>query len=165
MSYDVSASVGKTNRVGWRVFTGYRLTNYLAVHVGYTDLGEAQTRLASSGMEQVRLPSFERVGVQSVRGVDVGLQLKLPVTGRIDAEVRGGKYFWQSDTRAAGHWGEFQREPYHSSTRDSDRFFGAGIEVSVMNDLSATLGWTRYKVGSEPVGLWTVGALYRFGIY
>ena len=165
MSYDMTASVGGVNRFGWRVFTGYRFTNFLAVHVGYTDLGEAQSRLIDESLATERVPTFEQVAVQTVRGFDLGLQLKLPITDRIDVDVRGGKYFWQSRTRAVQEWGEYQREPYRSSARDSDNFFGAGFEVAVINDLSATLGWTRYKVANEPVELWTVGALYRFGIY
>jgi hypothetical protein len=165
LSYDMAASVGGVNRFGWRVFTGYRLTNFLAVHVGYTDLGEARSRLVDESLATERVPTFEQVAVQTVRGFDLGLQVKLPVTDRIDVDVRGGKYYWQSRTRAVQEWGEYQREPYRSSDRDSDNFLGAGLEVAVINDLSATLGWTRYKVANEPIELWTVGALYRFGIY
>lgn len=165
-SYDVSATVGESNRLGWRVFTGYRFTDYLAVHVGYTDLGEAQTPLAD-GASTVRdaVPAFEPVGVQSVRGVDLGLQLKVPLSERIWVDAHGGKYFWRSHTRTNSAWGEYPRDSQRSTESDSDYFFGAGVEVSVMMDLSATLGWTEYRIAGEPVALWTVGALYRFGIY
>jgi hypothetical protein len=166
MSYDMAATVGGSNRFGWRVFTGYRFTNYLAIHVGYTDLGESQSRLVENAMIfSERMPTFERVGIQSVRGVDVGLQLKLPVTERISVDVHGGRYYWQSNTRIEGLWSEGDRDDNDSTQRDSDDFFGAGLEVAVIDDLSATLGWTRYKVDGEPVALWTVGALYRFGFY
>jgi hypothetical protein len=165
MSYDMAATIGGSNRFGWRVFTGYRLTNYLAVHVGYTDLGEAQTRLVDTSMEMARMPSFERVAVETVRGVDLGLQLKVPVSDRVSVDVHGGKYYWRSQTHIAGLWSEGYRGDSRATRRDSDNFFGAGVEVAVINDLSATLGWTRYAVDSEPVALWTIGALYRFGFY
>ena len=166
MSYDMAATVGGSNRFGWRVFTGYRLTNYLAIHVGYTDLGEARSRLVEDAMLFAdRMPTFERIGIQTVRGVDVGLQLKVPVTDRISVDVHGGKYYWHSKTRIAGLWSQGDRDNNHSTRRDSDDFFGAGLEVAVINDLSATVGWTRYHVDREPVALWTVGALYRFGFY
>jgi hypothetical protein len=165
LSYDIAATIGGSNRFGWRVFTGYRLTNYLAVHVGYTDLGEAQSRLADTSMEVALPPMVERVAVEAVRGVDVGLQLKVPVSDRIWVDVHGGRYFWRSNTRIEGVWSEIPRDDQRSSRSDADDFFGAGVEVAVINDLSATLSWTRYKVGSEPVALWTVGALYRFGFY
>jgi hypothetical protein len=166
MSYDMAATVGGSHRFGWRVFTGYRFTDYLAVHVGYTDLGQSQMRLVETSMTFARLPSFERVGVQTVRGVDVGLQLKIPVSERVSVDVHSGQYFWQSRTRLQGSWSEgYRADDYRSSEHDSDVFYGAGLEVGVMHDLSATLGWTQYLVDGEPVALWTVGALYRFGFY
>jgi hypothetical protein len=165
MSYDMAATVGGSNRFGWRVFTGYRFTNYLAIHVGYTDLGEAQSRFVDNSIAIARMPSFERTAVEAVRGVDVGLQLKVPVSDRVSLDVHGGKYYWHSTTRISGQWNEGYRGQARSTRHDSDTFVGAGMEVAVMNDLSATLGWTRYTVDTEPVELWTVGALYRFGIY
>jgi opacity protein-like surface antigen len=163
MSYDIAATIGGSNRFGWRVFTGYRLTNYLAVHVGYTDLGEAESRLVDTALQFARMPMLERVAVQTVRGVDLGLQLKVPVSDRVSVDVHGGKYFWRSSTRIEGEWGE--DVDMRSRRSDADEFFGAGLEVAVINDLSATLSWTHYQVGDDPVALWTVGALYRFGIY
>jgi hypothetical protein len=165
MSYDMAATVGGANRFGWRVFTGYRFTNYFAVHVGYTDLGEAEARLVDNSMAVFRMPSFERVAVERVRGFDVGLQLKVPVSERVSVDVHGGQYFWRSNTRIEGLWSEGLRDGLRSSRSDADGFFGAGLDVAVIDDLSATLSWTRYRVGSEPVTLWTVGALYRFGFY
>jgi hypothetical protein len=165
MSYDMAATVGGSNRFGWRVFTGYRFTNYFAVHVGYAHLGETQSRLVDNSVAFSRMPSFERTSVQTVRGVDVGLQLKAPVTDRVSVDVHGGKYYWHSRTRIDGLWAGGYRDDQRSSRHDADDFFGAGLEVAVMDDLSATVGWTRYQVGNEPVSLWTVGALYRFGFY
>lgn len=165
LSYDMAATVGGSNRFGWRVFTGYRFTDYLAVHVGYTDLGEAQSRLVTTPIADADLPDFERAAVERVRGVDVGLQLKVPVSDRVSVDVHGGKYFWRSDTHATGLWNEGYDHNLPGRQRDSNEFFGAGVEVGVMHDLSATLSWTQYQVGSDPVVLWTVGALYRFGFY
>lgn len=166
MSYDMAATVGGSNRFGWRVFTGYRLTDYLAIHLGYTDLGEKRTQLVDSLIAlSDRMPTFERVGVQTVRGLDVGLQLKVPLTDRISADVHAGKYHWRSHTRIDGLWSEGDRDDYRTSGSDTDDFFGAGVEVGVMHDLSATIGWTRYQAEGERVSLWTVGALYRFGFY
>lgn len=165
MSYDMSATVGGSHRFGWRVFTGYRLTDYLAVHVGYTDLGQSQSRFVDNSMALSIMPSFQRVAVERVRGVDVGLQLKVPVSERISLDAHGGRYFWRSKTHIDGLWSETSRGDLRATHSDSDEFFGAGLEVAVMHDLSATLSWTHYKVGSDPVALWTVGALYRFGFY
>lgn len=167
LSYDMAAMVGGSNRFGWRVFTGYRLTNYLAIHVGYADLGEARSRLVETSFAfSDPMPTFERVGVHTVRGLDLSLQLKVPVSDRISVDIHGGKYYWRSKTHIAGLWSEgFREDDYRSSRRDTDAFFGAGVEVGVMHDLSATVGWTRYQVQGEPIALWTVGALYRFGFY
>src|SRR5687767_13030092 len=66
MSYDVAATWGDDKRLGWRVFTGYQFTDYLAVHVGYTDLGKMRTRFADNGMD--RFLESDRLVTQSVRG-------------------------------------------------------------------------------------------------
>lgn len=160
MSYDPSAMWGDKNRLGWRVFTGYRFTDYVAVHVGYTDLGKAQLPLINPLPESFLEP--ERVVTQKIRGMDVGLQLKIPLSERFAAELRGGKYFWKSQTRAPFAW---SGEESRFTQRGSDNFFGAGVEIGVMDDLSGTLGWTRYEVAGESVSLWTVGVLYGFGFF
>ena len=165
MSYDMSATVGGSHRFGWRVFTGYRLNNYLAIHVGYTDLGESKSRLTDTSSAFARMPGFERAAVQTVRGIDAALQLKVPVSDRVSVDVHGGRYFWHSETRMAGVWNNSYGSDLRETQSDSDDFYGAGLEVGVMHDLSATVSWTHYQVGSDPVALWTVGALYRFGFY
>lgn len=160
MSYDPSAMWGDRNRLGWRVFTGYRFTDYLAVHVGYTDLGKVQSQLMEPSSEF--FSGFERMATQKIRGVDVGLQLKIPLSERFAAELRGGKYYWKAQTRAdAAEWSV----PDRWSMRGSDKFYGAGLEFGLIDDLSATLGWTRYEVADEPVSLWTVGVVYGFGFF
>lgn len=159
MSYDASAMWGDKHRLGWRVFTGWRFTDYLAVHVGYTDLGKVQSAFTDPASEP--FADLQRVMTQKIRGMDVGLQLKIPLSDRFAAELRGGKYYWKSQTRAPvafGDTADFTR-------RGSDNFFGAGVEVGIMDDLSGTIGWTRYEVAGEPVPMWTVGVLYGFGFF
>ena len=88
------------------------------------------------------------------------MQLKVPLGERFAMELRGGKYYWQSNTQTTSSWGE----DFRSSRRDSDVFFGAGMELALFEEFSATLGWTRYDVGGDPVHLWTLGTLYRFSV-
>lgn len=159
MSYDVAATFGDKDRLGWRVFTGYRFTDMLALHVGYTDLGKVHSRYVQEALASFADPDV--VGTRTISGMDVGLQLKVPVSERIAVELRGGKYFWKSRTRIAAPWAEIER----STRSGSDNFFGAGVEVGVIEDLSATLGWTRYEVAGEPIALWTVGVLYGFSYF
>jgi hypothetical protein len=161
MSFDAAATFGDKHRLGWRVFTGYRFTDNLALHVGYTDLGKVHSRLVDEQPASFGEPVEFGLGTRSIRGVDVGLQFKMPVSERIAVELRGGKYFWKSRTRVAAPFGETD----DSTRSDSDNFFGAGVEIGVVNDLSAMLGWTRYEVAGEPIALWTVGVLYGFSYF
>lgn len=158
LSLDTSATFGEKSRIGWRVFTGYRFTDYLAVHLGYTDLGKVESKLAEAVRESFQMPESSQ---QTIRGVDIGMQLKVPLGERVAMELRGGKYYWQANTRTRSSWGE----DFRSSRRDSDVFFGAGMELALFEELSATLGWTRYDVAGAPVHLWTIGTLYRFSVY
>jgi OOP family OmpA-OmpF porin len=158
LSYDVSATFGDKSRIGWRVFTGYRFNDYLAVQVGYADLGKVESGLPGADHA---FQSSDGGGVQTIRGVDVGMQLKMPLSERVSLEFRGGKYYWQSRTHTTDVWGD----DYRASRRDSDVFFGAGMEVALLEEFSATLGWTRYDVAGEPVALWTIGTLFRFSMY
>lgn len=159
LSLDTSATFGEKSRIGWRVFTGYRFTDYLAVHLGYTDLGKVESRFADAVRESFQIPETARQ--QTIRGVDIGMQLKVPLGERFAMELRGGKYYWQAHTQTTNSWGE----DFRSSRRDADAFFGAGMELALFEEFSATLGWTRYDVGGEPVHLWTLGTLYRFSVY
>lgn len=156
LSYDASATFGEKSRLGWRVFTGYRFTDYLAVHLGYTDLGKIESGPIDRGAAGFQ--DLDGRSVQSVRGVDLGVQLKMPLSERIAMELRGGKYYWKSRTHGTGLWGD----DYRATRRDSDVFFGAGMEVAVLDEFTATVGWTRYEIAGEPVALWTIGTLYRF---
>ncbi len=156
MNFDVTTTVGSKNRLGWRVFTGYRFTNYLALQIGYTDLGKVDGGF-NDPQSILMLGDTSRTGPQSARGLDVGLQLKAPVTDRLALSVRGGIYRWKLQQPAAG-FGASDR----SDQRDSDAFFGAGAEVSLIPNLSGTVEWVRYEVAREPITLWTVGVLYRF---
>ncbi|HEY0684978.1 MAG TPA: outer membrane beta-barrel protein [Steroidobacter sp.] len=160
MSYDVAATWGDDKRLGWRVFTGYQFTDYLAVHLGYTDLGKLQSRFVDELPE--RLLQSERTLTQTVRGVDVGLQVKLPLSERVAVAFRGGKYYWKLKTRA---FSSLDVGSERFTQRDSDDFVGAGLEVGIVEDLTATVGWTRYKVSGDPIALWTVGVLYGFGYF
>jgi hypothetical protein len=159
LSYDASATFGEKSRIGWRVFTGYRFTDYLAVQVGYTDLGKIESGFAER--ETVGFQDLDGRNVQTIRGVDVGVQLKMPLSERVAMELRGGKYYWKSRTHGSSVWGD----DYLAARRDSDVFVGAGVEVSLLEELTATLGWTRYEIAGEPVALWTIGTLYRFSVF
>ena len=159
LSYDVAATFGDKDRLGWRVFTGYRFTDLLAIHVGYADLGKVQSRYVQQALAGFARP--DGTGTQTIRGVDVGLQLKVPVSERFAVELRGGKYYWKSRTRIAAPWLETER----STRQGAENFFGAGVEVGLVDDLNATLGWTRYQVAGEPIALWTVGVLYGFSYF
>lgn len=150
MSYDVTTTVGGKNRMGWRVFTGYRLNNYLALQLGYTDLGKVDSGFGDYPEPIPMLDDARHMSPQSARGWDFGLQLKAPVTERFALSVRGGTYRWKSQQPGANQ-------------RDSDAFYGAGAEVNILTDLSGTVEWVRYQVAGEPISLWTIGVLYRLG--
>jgi hypothetical protein len=128
------------------------------VQVGYADLGKVESGLPGADHA---FQSPDHGGVQTIRGVDVGMQLKMPLSERVSLEFRGGKYYWQSRTHTTDVWGD----DYRASRRDSDVFFGAGMEVALLEEFSATLGWTHYDVAGEPVALWTIGTLFRFSMY
>lgn len=151
LSYDASATFGDKSRLGWRVFTGFRFTDYLALQVGYTDLGKIESGL----------PDLDGRNVQTIRGVDVGMQVKMPLSEHVAVELRGGKYYWKSRTHSTGPWGD----EYLDTRRDSDAFVGAGMEIALFEEFTATLGWTRYEIAGEPVALWTIGTLYRFSVF
>lgn len=159
LSFDVAATFGDKDRLGWRVFTGYRFTDLLAIHVGYTDLGKVRSRYFPQAPGHFTEP--EGTGTQKIRGVDVGLQLKVPVRERFAFELRGGKYYWKSRTRIVAPWIDTE----YSNRRGSEEFFGAGLEAGVIDDLNATVGWTRYQVAGESIDLYTVGVLYGFSYF
>ncbi|HEY0942236.1 MAG TPA: outer membrane beta-barrel protein [Steroidobacter sp.] len=158
-SYDVAATFGDKDRLGWRVFTGYRFTDLLAIHVGYTDLGKVRSRYMPQASGNFAQP--DGIGTQTIRGADVGLQLKVPLSERFAVELHGGKYYWKSRTRIVAPWIDTE----YTSRRGTENFYGAGLEVGVINDLNATAGWTRYQVAGEPIHLWTVGVLYGFSYF
>src|SRR5690349_17782327 len=68
LSYDASATFGEKSRIGWRVFTGYRFNDYLAVHLGYTDLGKLESKLAEEVHTRFEYP--ESGSKQTIRGMD-----------------------------------------------------------------------------------------------
>jgi OOP family OmpA-OmpF porin len=126
------------NNLSWALGLGYRLNPYIAIDLGYADLGELEADLATPD------PTENTGGRQSiaVEGATLALVGMVPI-GRWEPYVKAGMLF---TTRTSRFDGEIFGYPVsHRSKDDSeDPFYGAGLRYRVAEPLKIYLDVTYF---------------------
>ena len=136
---------------GWKLFGGYRFTQYVAVEAGYVDLGEFSGNVSGIGV------SAEATGVTAhVVGT-------LPINDRFSLLGRLGTIYADVDVKASA---------FGISVSEDDQSFafaaGLGAEVNITDQFSLRAEYELFKdigddnTGEDDVYLASVSAVFRF---
>jgi OmpA-OmpF porin, OOP family len=145
---------------GYKFFVGYQFTDYVAIEAGYADLGDFDVRVA-------RDPEVGTLtGNTSYKGYNLDVVGTWPLTSRLSAFGRVGAFRYDTAENFTG-----TQSLAVSLSRDDKSTgykFGAGLEYSFTERLSARIEAERYRIedmlgDNGSVNLYSAGLVYRFG--
>lgn len=148
----ISASSSLDDKgTGFSVYGGYQVNPFIAVEVGYADLGKAKYR--ASGLVDppgVITSAQARAGLTpSAKGPTVALVGTCPVAERFSLTGRAGTIFATTKIDADINVGGISDSESESASTH-DFLFGVGALYNVSDKFGFTLDYTRYlKVGDE----------------
>jgi OOP family OmpA-OmpF porin len=130
----------------WKVFGGYQFNRYVAVEVGYTNLGEA-TAAAGGVTVTDEATAFEVVAVGMYPIID-----RLSVYGKLG--LFRGELDRSSNNPAV----------VTGSNSQTDITFGFGLRYDITSNIAVRGEWQTYReVGDiTDVNVISIGALFRF---
>jgi hypothetical protein len=146
------------NRVGYRVFAGYRLTPNWVAEVGYTDLGKVSTS-ASATVPAGQAPAYARALLGSLpgsaSGYEASVSYRYPFNDAFAVMARGGVWRWKDELRA-----DFGDQHLSDSRKGTDGLYGVGFEWTVTKKWAVGLEASRYRTNADDVDL--LGANVKF---
>ena len=156
-----STSIVDDNRdTGFKVFGGYQFTPNLAIEGGYFDLGRF-------GFHATTVPAGTFDGSIKLRGVNIDLVGRLPITDRLSAFARVGVNRAEArDTfTSTGAVQVFNPDPHTTATNYK---FGGGLQYDFTPALGMRVEAERYRINDAvgnkgDINLYSVGLVYRFG--
>jgi len=146
----------------WRAFGGYQFNRYVAVEVGFANLGKAT---GSGALDPVTFPpggqgSFQR---EIKEAWDLTAVFGFPVTDRLSGLVRGGMY----RARTTLNVQQTGFPDTHDAGTNSGFSYGAGAEFR-LGLIGVRAEWQRYEnvgvaaTGEDDIDVLSIGVLFRF---
>jgi OOP family OmpA-OmpF porin len=143
------------NRIGYKLFGGYQLNDFLGLEAAYVDFGKFSSQLVISG-----IPVSDAI---RVRGGTLQAVLSLPIVQGFTLFAKGGGIYWdvKSDTTIGG-------VPANRSGTGFDAALGAGAQYFLTRDFAVRAEWEYYpNLGNQDIGdndynLLSIAALWKF---
>lgn len=129
----------------WRLYGGWRLSDYLGAEVGYVNFGELDERVDIG-------TSFVPVSADA-EGYTLAGTVGWPISDSVVLTGRGGFLFWDSENRV---------DDLRFDESDENFFYGAGLRVDFGRNFSVTGDWTRYELDTVEVEMVSAGIQFRF---
>ncbi len=145
---------------GYKFFVGYQFNQHVALEAGYADLGDF-------GVKVARAPDTGTLtGDTSYKGYNLDIVSSWPLTQRLSAFGRVGAFYYETEENFVGT--ESLAASLSRDDKDTGYKFGAGLEYSFTERLSARIEAERYRIEDMlgdhgSVNLYSVGLVYRFG--
>jgi len=121
---------------GWQAFVGYDFSNAFGVEAGWVDMGEYNVGATELGID----------------GGTVALTGRMPIVSNWSVYIKGGAFFWETDSNAVG-----------LTTDDVDFLAGAGIRFQVPNNenFGVRAEWTYFD-STPQIDMYALGLEVRF---
>jgi OmpA-OmpF porin, OOP family len=144
----------------WKLFGGYQFSRFLAVELGYADLGQSK---ASGTVGAVTVDAAFEVTAWEL--VAVG---SFPVMDRLSVLGKFGLYRADIELSGSGRIGAGTPIPFSGDESNNEITFGVGARYDFTRNLGLRAEWQRYKkVGGDETGevdidLISAGLIWRF---
>lgn len=159
LGYRANAKVYGQNRNAWEAALGYRMTDYLDVQLGYSDLGKVRTRLSGNTLDiGDYLNGANLVHPRSADGLTLALR---------------GRYYLHDDFYLYGRVGVIRADSLYfadarvdqatRTKKENSTFFGIGYEYEWSQRWSFHLGGDIYRIEGESIKVLGLGVAYKLG--
>lgn len=120
----------------WQAFVGYDFSNAFGVEAGWVDMGEYNVGATELGID----------------GGTIALTGRMPIVPNWSVYIKGGAFFWETDSNAAG-----------LTTDDADFLAGAGVRFQVPNNenFGVRAEWTYFD-STPQIDMYSLGLEVRF---
>ena len=152
LSSDNQVNSLDSERLGLRVFGGYRLNNNFTLEVGYVDLGKVKTQIDVDPSLSVNAYKNSLPG--SASGWDFSILGLLPITEHIDFVARTGIFIWEEDVDI--------NETATFSRRGHSGILGVGVRYHWRSNWSLDGQLAHYRSEYQGAHMLTLGLIYNF---
>lgn len=158
--FDVNALNQDRRDLGYKLYAGYKFSQYFALEGGYFDLG-------SFGFNTNTLPVSDYAGNTELTGWNLDLVGILPISERWSALARVGVTRNDTKTRFSSN-GLINTAANNQDDSYSKHKFGLGVQYNISDAFTVRLEAERYRmddlVGNNgDLDLYSLGLVYRFG--
>ncbi|MEH0092357.1 InlB B-repeat-containing protein [Vibrio metschnikovii] len=141
-----------SERLGLRIFGGFKLNKHFALEVGYVDLGKVKTQIDIDPL--LTVDTYKNSLPGSGSGVDFSIIGLLPVTDSIDFFTRTGIFVWKEDVDI--------HEVATFSRNGHSGMFSIGARYQWCSNWSLLGELAHYRSEHQGVHMLTLGLIYNF---
>ncbi|MEO5671417.1 MAG: outer membrane beta-barrel protein [Ramlibacter sp.] len=155
-----SISGRERDKFAFKLYGGYQFHRNFAVEGGYFDLGDNRYTFNTT-------PAGTLNGVSEVRGLNLDLVGKLPVTDRFTVLGRVGAAYARDRTHFT-NTGAVPPTSFSPRTSKTNAKYGVGVQYAFTDQLSVRAELERYRI-EDPIrrrgniDMVSVGLVYHFG--
>lgn len=138
----------------WKVFAGYRFEAPFAIEVGYTDLGQIDSKIEAMPADlDAFLDDVADVHPFSANGVTLSAQWFPLDTRHVDFGLRGGLWYWDAEVDVDGPGGA----SVDVDEDGIDPLAGVGVWVRVTERIEVRAEFEKYWVDGDDIDFFSAG--------
>ena len=140
------------------VAVGYRVHPYIALELGYQDLGEASSQISGESLTPAQYHEVVKaVSPVLVDGFTAAVRFTLWQNDLLSVEVPVGLFFWDSEIES-----RMDDTVLRSESDGNDWYLGVQINYQLATDWQVGLGYQQLNLEPNDVNSWLVSLRYQF---
>ena len=162
LGWTIEGATVDDDGTAWKIYGGWSFSDYVAVELGWVDLGKVDTRYSTTippnQIDDILVDTFS-VHPLTGDGITAAAVLKWPVSDAFAVHAKAGMFAWNSDVDVRvvqGGTGQVVGDD-----DGTDAMYGVGIEWKFNAQWSITAEWERYQL-NEWLDVPTVGIRFTF---
>ncbi|EDM65948.1 OmpA-like transmembrane domain protein [Moritella sp. PE36] len=153
------------NTFAYRAQLGYQANKWVALEVGYTNLGEQTLTITDTALPvdvDSVVEKMANVQLNSASGATFGGKLSYPISNWISIYTRIGGFIWHGDYDSNSSVNETLYSSIKVSDHGTDLYYGLGVQLPLYENFSFALDWQRYELTKYKTDLITGAIIYKF---
>jgi hypothetical protein len=140
------------------VAAGYQVHPYIALELGYQDLGEASSQISGESLTPAQYHEVVKaVSPVLVDGFTAAVRFTLWQNEQLSLEVPLGLFFWDSEIES-----RMDDSVIRSESDGNDWYLGVQLNYQLATDWQIGLGYQQLNLEPNDVNSWLVSLRYQF---